>query len=252
MGVEPTLINPVNEARANELMAVDFLCPEACRRWARLHLAVAQWHRLDPDNNTQGFLARELGVTSRQLTLARSPPKDPTSPYNGLSVKRHVIAAGVIGVDPHWLVRGYIEDGRDAWPPWTTAATAEGRSALGAIFTDFLDDHIAGKPTPAMITTIVYGPHAVAPAADMLDLPDHIGQPCDLVTELRRYLARHSIDVHSYLSRYRSALTACWLALKAAALSRTSPQVTVFGMAEEMSAAIVRHRWIRQHFAQAR
>lgn len=251
MGVEPSLINPVNEARATALMAVDFLCPEACRRWARLHLAVAHWHRLDPDN-TQGFLARKLGVTSRQLTQARSPPKDPTSPYNGLSEKKHVIAAGIIGVDPHWLVQGYIEDGRDAWPPWTAAATADGRGALSAIFTDFLDDHIAGKPTPAMISTIVYGPHSMAPATDMLDLPDHFGHKGDLTTELRRYLARHPIGVHAYLSRYRPALTACWLALKAEALSRRSPQVTVFGMADERSPTIVRHRWIRQHFAQAR
>lgn len=117
------------------------------------------------------------------------------------------------------------------------------------LFTDLLDGHIAGKPTPSTILGIIAGPYAKLPVTDMIDVPEHASRECSLAAELRHYLARRNLGLNAYLARYHDVLTACWLAMKTEALSMPAHPSASFGMPAAMFPSVPRRAWIRQRFA---
>ncbi|HAT09758.1 MAG TPA: hypothetical protein DCS97_04040 [Planctomycetes bacterium] len=251
MGSMPKLIDAEVEQQASDLMAIDFLCPDNRRRWARLHLAVAHWHRQDPKGNSQGALAKAIKVDARQIRQARHPPKDPAATSNKLADAKHCKAAEVLGVDAEWLVQGYAADGKDVWPLWSQAMTAVGRHTITEVFTDLLDDAIAGKPVPAVIYNIVDWPAPRPLPVLMVGLPDHLGHQGALTVEVRRYLARSDIDVKTYLTRYRTVLQQAWLQMASRAPQELlSPSYRFFGMSPEQHPPHRRNQWIARNWPQ--
>ena len=231
MGKQGSLINPEIEAQAEGLMALDCLCPEPSRQWARLHLAVAHWHRLDPDPkvNSQGKLAgkiknkktrKNLSVT--QISGARMPPKKKRRKGCGLDDDMLKQIAAVIDVEPDWLIAGYAENGRNVWPAWLLPHIENAQSTLRDILMAYLLEAQRCKPVPSVIAQalepyrkmiekdIATLPCKVRPAvlpeedqADLISMPLRALFESSHIGFIDRLLRRSEMGVNAYLSRYR-------------------------------------------------
>ncbi len=265
-GIKQTLLNPVHEDLANAEMAEDFLCPSGKRRWARLHLAIAHWHRLDPKANNQSTLSEAIKIRPPQLSYARSPHPEDDTDGNKLSPEKHRAAAKILGVDPDWLAQGYSEHGSEVWPDWTAEATKPGRATLAEIFIAYLAQAQIDQPVPQIVAGLLQRyrdvlaaditrlreslrpyPITVVDSAELLASPwPRIG-PGDPWQVVRTYLTRAGLSVNAFLGRYREALQSMFASLVAGPVSTLPPSQVLFGLtAEQVDLEIRVRSWLRE------
>ncbi len=255
-GIKQTLLNPVHEDLANAEMAEDFLCPSGKRRWARLHLAIAHWHRLDPKANNQSTLSKAIKIRPPQLSYARSPHPEEDTDGNKLSPEKHRAAAKILGVNPDWLAQGYSEHGSEVWPDWTAEATKPSRATLAEILIAYLAQAQIDQPVPQIVAGLLQPyrdvlvadlPRIIADFKELIASPWPSNDPDDQWQAVRTYLTNERLSVNAFLGRFRVALQSIFASLVADPAPTMPPGQVLFGMtAEQVDPEIRVRSWLRE------